>query len=267
MKYLNTFFKPTIFFCVIFLFQSCKYFGDGKREQGRNIVCVVDFSDSRNVNERLEFYMTVIKNNVIPKLDMKDRISVIPIDKASLTNSSDILLEDLSSHDFVPEMASPMEEDKITLDNLNNFKTELIGKFETSFHNAIQNRNSTNLGTDIFGALEIVKGKFASTNNNILIVFSDMMNYTNTLKMEPQNNEFNESTLNASLNKVPLIQLNNTIALILTGNQSSIVTQEHFTLVKTFWERYFEKSEVELFDYNSASVAKLNELMLSSGKK
>jgi len=52
----------------------------------------------------------------------------------------------------------------------------------------------------------------------------------------------------------------NTTALVLTGEQVE-VTPAHFSLVQSFWSSYFIKNNIKLYNYNSGSVAKLNELM------
>lgn len=242
---------------VLLLISSC---GSKSGPTRKNIICLVDFSDSKNAAERLQFYMTVIKDNVIPKLSFTDKITVIPIDRASITNSSDILLADLSTKDFEPDAASPMEEEQITKDNLKRFTDSLATSFAQTFQSAIDNRNKTSHGTDIFGALEVVKGKLKAKDDNVIILLSDMMNYTNTLKMEPENTEFSTSTLNNALGKVPNFEMANTTVLVLTADQSHI-SREHFKLVQSFWMQYFEKNHIKLYDYNSASLSKLNELM------
>jgi hypothetical protein len=52
----------------------------------------------------------------------------------------------------------------------------------------------------------------------------------------------------------------NTTVLVLTAKQVE-ASSEHFKLVQSFWTKYFQKNKIKLYDYNSASVAKLNELM------
>ena len=241
---------------VLFSLSSCK----NKEAGRRSIVCLVDFSDSKDATERLQFYMTAIKDNIMPKLSYTDKITVIPIDKASITNASDILLADLATHDFEPESASPMEEEQITKENLKKYTDSLAAAFAQTFQSAIQGRNKTSHGTDIFGALEVAKGKMAANDNNVIILLSDMMNYSNILKMEPGNAEFNSKSIGDILNKVPSPHLPNTTVLVLTADQSYI-SQEHFKLVQSFWAQYFEKNGIKLYDYNSASLSKLNELV------
>jgi hypothetical protein len=258
----SLFFK-TFFLCTILLisFSSCNWFHKKNLPKGKNIICVVDFSDSKNATERLQFYMQVIKDNIIPKLGLYDKISVIPIDVASITNSSDILLSDLSTTDFEPNIASPMEVDQLTNENLKKFKDTLAISFSKNFQLAIAQRNKTNHGTDIFGVLEVVKGKLKAGDDNYLIMLSDMMNWTSTLKMEQSNRNFNINTIDKFLEKVPNIEMPKTTALIITGEQVES-SAEHYKLVQSFWTKYFEKNQIKLYDYNSASVSKLNELML-----
>lgn len=245
---------------IVCLLSSCKWGQERPASRGKNIICVVDFSDSKNAAERLQFYMNVIKDNIIPNLGLYDKITVIPIDKASITNSSDILLIDLSAKTFVPDMASPMEEEQITKDNLNKYKDTLQTEFAQSFQAAINGRNKSNHGTDIFGALEVVKGKLKTTDDNYVIMLSDMMNWSSTLKMEPDNAAFNSSTMDDILSKAPNYEMPNATVLVLTAEQVEI-SSEHYKLVQSFWIKYFSKNQIKLFDYNSASVSKMNELM------
>ncbi len=241
-------------------FQSCKWGSEQLDPRGKNIICVVDFSDSKNSEERLQFYMNVIKTNIIPNLGLYDKISVLPIDKASITNSSDIFLNDLSSKDFEPEMASPMEVDEITLDNLKAYKDTMALEFIKKFQQAIDSRSKSNHGTDIFGALQMVKGKLRPNDDNFVIMLSDMMNWSNTLNMEPDNKDFNYVNIDRILTTVPNYEMPNTTVLVLTAEQVE-VSPEQFKLVQDFWTRYFENNKMILYDYNSASVSKLDMLM------
>ena len=166
----------------VLTFSSCKWGHKRVAPKGKNIICIVDFSDSRNATERLIFYMNVIKTNIIPKLGLQDKITVLPIDQASITNSSDILLKDLSSMNFEPEQANPMEEEQITNNNLKKYKDSLASEFIIRFQSAIDSRNKSNHGTDLFGALGIAKGKLKQGDDNYLIILSDMMNWSGDIK-------------------------------------------------------------------------------------
>jgi hypothetical protein len=161
----------TLLIATIALMTSCKCGQKREEPKGKNIVCLIDFSDAKNANERLLFYMTSIKENIIPKLGLNDKLTVLPIDRASVTNSSDIFLANLSQKNFEPEMASPMEEEQIIQDNLKKYKDTLSVKFEESFQTAINNRNKSSLGTDIFGALEVAKNKLSSSDENYILPF------------------------------------------------------------------------------------------------
>ena len=249
-----------LLFIITSTLSSCQW---GKKRQppkGKNIICVVDFSDSRNADDRLRYYSNVIKDNIIPKLKRYDKITVIPIDKASLTNSADIFLADLSATDFRPDQASPMEEETITKKNLDDYKAKMSKEFEASFNKAIEKRSAGSHATDLFGALDVVNRKISSRDDNYIIFLSDMMNYSNALNMEPSNTRFNNSTIDSILKEVPSYKMPGVTALVLTGEQVE-VTSEYYSLVQSFWTKYFSNNEIKLFDYNSASVSKLNELM------
>lgn len=239
---------------------SCHWGKNRQAPKGKNIICVVDFSDSRNADERLRFFRNVIKDNIIPKLGQHDIITVIPIDKASLTNSTDILLKDLSTIEFRPEQANPMEEEQLTEKNLDQFRSTLSKEFESSFNKAIENRSKANHATDIFGALEVVKGKIIPTDDNYIIFLSDMMNYSGVLNMEPSNTQFNIATMDKILQEAPSYSMPGATALVITGEQVE-VTPAHYSLVQSFWSKYFSGNKINLYDYNSASVSKLNALM------
>ena len=92
-------------------------------------------------------------------------------------------------------------------------------------------------------------------------MFSDMMNWTDNLIMEESNTNFNYNTIDKCLENVPNVELTKTTVIIITGEQVES-SAEHYKLVKSFWSKYFDKNQIKLYDYNSASVSKLNELML-----
>jgi hypothetical protein len=258
--------KSTNLFAIILLLVSfiflisCKWGQKREAPMGKNIICLIDFSDANNANERLMFFMTAIKENIIPQLGLYDKVTILPIDRASVTNSSDIFLANLSDKNFEPEIASPMEEDQIIEDNLKKYKDTLLINFEQSFQTAKNNRNKSSIGTDIFGALDIAKSKLSARDDNYIILFSDMMNWTNTLKMEPQDKDFNTSTLESLLSKAPNVDLSNATIIVLTGEQIG-VSADHYNLVKSFWTKYFGTNNTKLYDYNSASLTKLKEVM------
>lgn len=245
-----------------FMLNSCKA---NKNAEGRNIICLVDFSESVSSEERLAFYMSAIRNHILSKLSYHDRITVMPVDRASLTNAAELLTADLSKVDFEPENASPMEEEQIMQTNLQKYKDSLALSFAAKFEQAVTSRNKTKTGTDIFGALEVIKNRTNAPGDNVMILFSDMMNYSPVLKMEPSNRAFKRNTLNSCIDNVPSVSLQNTTVLVITADQSHIPA-DHFSLVQSFWKLYFEKNNIRLYDYSSSSLNKLDELMTASSE-
>lgn len=229
---------------------------------GNNVICLVDLSDSGKTLERKEFYMNVIRDVIIPNLGVYDAITVIPIDDASVTNSAEIIRKDFSEINFEPEVASPMNIDRIIEENLKKTSMVLSAEFETLYRQALQNRSSYGSATDIFGAMEQAEKMLDINDTNIIIFLSDMMNYTDALKMEPGNSGFNKNSIDDALNRVPNYDFSGTKTLVLTGEMSDISTS-HFNLVKSFWTSYFQRNGMTLYDYSSTSTAKLNELLES----
>lgn len=246
---------------LLFLMAGCKNNGNVKK---RNIVCLVDFSSSKNGDARQQFYRTVIKDNIIKNLAMTDRITILPLDAASLTNAEEILVKDVSAEDFTPEMAAPMEEEKITAENFEKYKARITSEFEQNFDRIAEDRKSRNQGTDIFGLLENLRNYIKPEMENNVIFLSDMMNYSKTLNMEPSNKNFNAANLEKLVKEAPPTDLQNAQILVLTGDQPDL-PPAHFELIKNFWTKYFEQNKAQLLDFSSAAISRLNEIM--SAKK
>lgn len=232
----------------------------GKEDKGRNIICVIDFSSSQNDVARQLFYKNVIKNNVIKNLAQNDQIKVVPLDKASVTNSEVIFAEDLSKYEVEPDNAPPLQVDKIIEDNVNKLKNDISANFEKAYSNASESRKSRNQGTDIFGILNTLKSHFKSEEDNYVVFLSDMMNYSESLNMEPSNPNFTSAKINGLLKSVPKMHLQNSTILVLTGDQPNL-SSAHFELVRSFWTKYFEQNGGKLYDYSSATVTKLDEMI------
>jgi len=227
---------------------------------GMNVICLVDLSDSGSELQRKTFYMNIIRDTVIPMLDKHDKITVIPIDDASVTNSAEIFRADLSSENFEPEFASPMESDSLEQKKFQEYISSLKAEFETSYRQVTEKRASYGRATDLFGALEQSEKLLDKKKRNIVILLSDMMHYTATLKMEPDNPAFNRESLDAAVKSSPPFSLPGATALVLTGELSDIST-DHFMLVKSFWSRYFDQNGIAIHDYSSTSTQKLEELL------
>ncbi|WP_457129243.1 hypothetical protein [Mucilaginibacter sp. HD30] len=239
---------------------ACKWGAARTTPAGRNVICLIDFSDGSTAAERLDFYRQTIQKHILPALQPTDKLIIIPIDKASVTNASDILSADLSKKSFVPDDVSPTEEDEVTQKNLRLYADTLSRQLDKSMADAIASRRGTMHGTDILGALDVLKGKLKKGDDNYLVFFSDMMNWGPELKMEPGDKAFNVANLSSCLEKTIPLKMDRTTALVLTGEQNG-ADPEHFKLVRTFWTKYFEKNQINLYDYSSASPAKLDEMM------
>jgi hypothetical protein len=160
-------------------------------------------------------------------------------------------------------MAPPLEEEKLTKENVNKFKNNLEVEFEKAYSEATANRKPQSKGTDIFGALNNLKTYFKADRDNYIVFLSDMMNYSPALNMEPSNSNFSTAKIENNVKAAPQIDLQNSTIFVLTGNQPGIAPA-HFELVKSFWSKYFDQNGGKLYDYGSAGVSKLDEMMKAS---
>jgi hypothetical protein len=249
-------------------FGSCKWRDLGefvgiKPDKTRNVIVMVDLSSSPRVPDRHLFYKGVISKEIISNLGEKDKLTVIPIDRSSVTNAQEIFLADLSKEDFTPEMGSPLEIEKITKENLEKYKATMLPSFESAFDKAVAARTPLSNETDIFGALESARRYALSDRPNYVIMLSDMMNYTKVFSMEPSNKGFTREKLNDLIANAPKVSLKNYVFLVLTGDESGI-DPSHFSAVQEFWTKYFDKNDARLYDYSSVSRSKVDDLIRSA---
>lgn len=228
--------------------------------KNRNIICLVDFSSVKNDAARQQFYKTVIRDKILKNAARTDRIVVLPLDAASLTNAQEILIEDFGSRDFSPDLAPPMEEEKLTEKAFQQALGEVVARFDQKFGEVAEARKDNKMGTDIFGVISNLGRYLKDDKRNYVVFLSDMMNYSPALKMEPANKEFSAATMEENLKKVPQTSLGGAGIFVLTGETAG-QSPEHFSLVKNFWTGYFSRNGGEIADYGSASISKIDEMM------
>lgn len=236
----------------ISLFASC-----GKEKQV-NIICLVDFSKTI-ASSTVDWYGTTIESNVIGQMGFQDRLIVLPIDFGSQTASQELYKVDFSKNNYHNEYAG-QDADDLEIASHRDSLNSAIKKFSRTFENVPNDRASFDKGTDIFGALKQAQ-KYIDTNaNNIIIIFSDMLQYTNATSMNFEDNMNSIKDIEKHLALSDKADLNNTSILVLTGIQQNI-PPEKFNCVKSFWEQYFKKCKGELIDYSSGAVSQLENVL------
>lgn len=236
----------------ISLFDSCK------EEKPVNIICLVDFSKTI-ASSTVDWYGTTIQSNVINQMGFKDRLIVLPIDYGSQTSSQELYKLDFSENNYHNEYAG-QDADELEITSHKDSINSAIKKFGGSFKNAPKNRASFDSGTDIFGALKQAQKYIDTNSNNIIIIFSDMLQYTDATSM---NFEDNMNTLNDVTKHLKIADksdLGNSSILVLTGIQNNI-SPDKFICVKTFWEEYFQLCNGKLIDYSSGAVSQIDDFL------
>jgi hypothetical protein len=227
----------------------------------RNLVVLVDLSSSRN-SAIQQWYIWVIKAVIFPSLKKNDRITIIPVDRYSLTASKEILSIDFSEYRYANEY-NGLQRGQIENKNHQDSIRAITSRLDTSFAATIRERKDFQKGTDIFNALKGSKRYLLSEYRNILVLLCDMQQYTDKATMNFEDHLNNQADVEKFLQKSDSIDLLKTEITVLTGHLSNISPQK-FSALRSFWEGYFAKSNCELLDYSSESVEILKNILQTS---
>ena len=113
--------------------------------------------------------------------------------------------------------------------------------------------------TDIIGGLRIAGKYFRNDMRNIIIVFSDMIQYSPELKMSK--NEITDKIQNQFAN-ISIPEIKGGEVLVLTGEQPSI-TPVQMNNIKLFWQSFLQKQDALVIGYGSGELIDLNKLITS----
>ncbi len=232
-----------------------------KKVVHKNIICYIDFSVNPNWDARINYYGDVINNSIIKNMSYNDRIVILPIDNGTTTNSQEILNNSLKKQfDYIPDGISPLDEDRVAEENLEKDKKAFCDAFNTNISSAKISRANLTKGTDITGALQDVSKYYQEGQENIIVLLSDMMNWSGNLKMEE--GSFTAELIDKKLAELSSIEGKNVKVIVHTGDITNI-SSKHFSIVNEFWKKYFEKNNFVLYDYSSGGKAKMEELLVS----
>jgi len=238
--------KILLLFCITISF-AC----NTKNEKLTNVVILIDFSKSISPLT-LEWYKEVVKKEVIIELDEKDQITVLPIDYGSSTGSIELLHANLAEKTFKYLLDSPINADKKIKTRKEKYLKEIAIGFDSTFNYSVSARVKYSLGTDVLGVLKQANKYYTINQNNLLIVFSDMINETEELDLNK--NLTNQSDIQTILQKITVPQYGKWDIIIMTGDQPGMKIQKYHLLQK-FWEEYFLKTNINMADYQSGGVS------------
>jgi len=259
-------------------------------EKRKNYIILVDNSISTR-EQYIENYLRIVIDIIIPNLGIKDRITIMMIDKNSYVNNERIWTLDLSDQKFENISDGLInEQDSIRVRKArflsDSLKKELVNTLQLSR----LKRNSFSDFTDIINAInesryslinktnfndtfEKIKNNAFGVNNyiyeNCIIILSDMIN-------EDQEGEYNfrksvywdyesisDLVDNLSIvNKIP--NLTNTKVFIHGATSCKNMgrySNKQIENIKIFWDLYFKKSRAQLIAYSYDTKQEINDYM------
>lgn len=114
----------------------------------------------------------------------------------------------------------------------------------------IEKRKAYAKKTDIFGSLKQIN-RYAKNRTNV-IIFSDMINYSEESNMEKIINS--KISPLKSIEKMPIVKGNNSIQIyVCTGDNTNMGITAYNDL-EIFWRTYFSQNEFNLIDYTSSDL-------------
>ena len=166
-------FRKFLLIIVVFLSFSCT----SKNEKLTNIVILLDFSKSIPQKTQ-EWYRNTINTEIIANLGEKDQLTVLPIDYGSATGSTELLHADMNAKTFKYKLDSPVSGERPKNRRISTFLKDVSTIFDSTFNYALKERGKYALGTDVLGGLKQANKYIEKNQNNMIIIFSDMVNET-----------------------------------------------------------------------------------------
>jgi hypothetical protein len=249
--------KQTLIICtiaVVSLLPSCKR--NGPSAPPINLIVLVDFSLSRDTSI-VGWYKETISQSVLKPMGRNDRMIILPVDFNSKTSSEEIFKVNFSRNDYSNEYAG-MQKDELEQQNHLDSVNSAVSQFRPVFDNARIRRARLKEGTDIFGGLSQCEKYSQPGYRNIVIIFSDMLEYTSKKMWNFEGHLNNEKDVEHYLSIAEKIDLQGMEVIVVTGAQNTM-RPEKFSLVKSFWTKYLVQNHATVIDYSSGAVEKIEE--------
>lgn len=244
------------------VFASCTHKKVAKEDLALNIICLVDFSKSIPAGT-MNWYKQTIENNILINLQTSDRITVLPIDRGSETAAREILSADLYEFasgikvDADNKMQEAEKREQAFADYINN---KLVPSLNNGFDSFRISRQNMSDETDIIGALGVAGKYFRNDMRNVIVVFSDMIQYSDELKISKRETA---DKIESKCVNISIPEIKNGEVLILTGEQPAISSVQ-MNEVRSFWTNFLQKQNVQLIGYGSGELVDLNRLVASN---
>jgi hypothetical protein len=218
-----------------------------------NLTAFVDWSNSLpELTE--EFYVAFIYK-LMTYLKPGDHLRVLPIDKN--TESGSVELVDIivpPAGQFSSPFDPPAQKNEMAAFRFKKFQDSVIRVLKAGVIELKKRNLNLKQGTDIFGALRVAQAYFDPSKVNVLILCSDMLNYSPELKMEKVklDNRFISAAL-TSLNH----HFKNTkyFGLYCITGPNDQLSPEVFEGAKAFWCGYFRGASIPNVLYVSGETS------------
>lgn len=174
--------------------------------------------------------------------------------------SQEIYKVDFSKNNYRNEFAGFQSDEVEAQSHADSIELE-ISVFQTAFATATKEREKYNRGTDIIGSLKEASKYFDDDAENIIVILSDMMQYTDKTKMNMESQLNTQAEVDSYLSKIEPINLQGFKILVLTGLDYKI-KPDKYNAIRMFWEVYFQRCSGNLVEYSSGMQTKLEESIL-----
>jgi|GEM_PF-4548206 len=238
-----------LFFVFTLCFASCK-------EDVRKPASITVFMDwSTSLPEATkQFYIGFIYK-VFTYLKPGDVIRILPIDKN--TESGSVELVNLTippSEQFSNPLDPPAQKNLLMKIRFKNFYESKINTVQAGLNKLKFRDSKLQQGTDIFGALRLAQNYFDTSKTNILIICSDMLNYSQELKMEKV--KLDRSFISNALKKLNSKYVNTayTGLFCVTGSNDQLDASTYWG-AKDFWTNYFQQANFKNTLYISGETS------------
>lgn len=246
-------------FALLSAFGSCTFCSHEELAPSTNIIVLVDLSKSRDTTI-LCWYKEIIKHSILENMGTKDHLVMLPIDFNSETSSEELFKVNFAKNDYSSEFGGLQKDEQEHENHMDSVHAAEL-RFEPVFQTALQKREGSRGGTDIFGAIAQSAKYVVPDCKNVLVIMSDMLQYTDkaTWNFEEHLNDTGE--IQHYLSMAQKIDLQNVQVIVLCGAQNNMQPNK-FATIRLFWEQYFQKKcTTHLIDYSSGAVTKLEELL------
>ena len=228
-----------------------------ERKQVTLVLCFIDLSSRDSV--AIEWYKESFKDHLLRNLPPETRLVVLPVDYASQTGSTELFRVDFSKNKYGNEYAG-LQAAEIEQQQHQDSVSAAIQQFDRTFNLERQQRLQFPEGTDLFGALKQCAKYSVPGQRTLVVVFSDMLQFTDRQTMNFETRLANPDEIEQYLSGAEKVDLQGMEIIILTGPQRDMKPQK-YAVIKVFWELYIQQCNGKLLGYSSGAVSQLETVL------